>query len=747
LINQKTSPLPKAEMKLFLSLLLATAVNAGTYTETIDIGLASNYAILAKSGIATVPDSTVDGDIGVSPITFAAMTGFDFAMDKAGMHATATQVTGKMFGAGMASPTPAVLTQAVLDMQTAYTNASLRTTSDASRVNFKGGLIGGETLTPGVYTFTTAINIYEDLYLEGEEDDVFVIQTTGVLTLAVSKKIVLTGGVQAKNVFWQVAGDVSIGGSAYMVGVILCKTNVVMITASALTGRILAQTEVALQKAQVTEAKIDVTDTYDAGIRFDAACGYAVLAKSGISTVPTSNVQGNIGVSPIATTAITGFSLENAALPTQAASSSQVVGECHGADMGAPLSELMTLAVLEMQAAYTDAASRGNQDNNRINTGGGDIGGMTLTPGVYTFTTAILITKDIILEGGKDDVFIFQNTAVLSQSVDTKVILRGGVQAKNVIWQVAGNVKIQPGAHIEGIILCKTDVAIETGASVNGAIMAQTAVALQMATVTSASGMCLPDVPSLPDGYVGVASENPLSELSKVATVNVKTASNYAILSEESITATASSTITGNVGLSPATSTSLVGFGEKMSSTNAFATASQLSGKIFASDFALDTPGELVDAVKEMNDAYNVATGLPPSGDDSKNNVGGGELGNLTLEPGTYTFSIPSVGVTISEDLTLNGGPDDIFVIRTNGPLTLADDTEVILTGGVKPENIYWVAAGPVTVGTDAEMQGVILGDSDVTFKSGSTLEGRILAAGDVTLTNAVIGTEEAFCA
>jgi hypothetical protein len=181
---------------------------------------------------------------------------------------------------------------------------------------------------------------------------------------------------------------------------------------------------------------------------------------------------------------MTGFSLAED-VSGQYALSSQVTGEAHGASYGAPISVQLTLAVLAMQAAYTDAASRLNDDETRKNVGGGDIGGMTLTPGVYTFTTAILITADIILEGGVDDVFIFQCTAVLSQSVDTKVILKGGVQAKNVIWQNAGNVKIQPRAFMQGIILCKTDVAIETGATVNGAIMAQTAVALQKATVTA----------------------------------------------------------------------------------------------------------------------------------------------------------------------------------------------------------------------------------------------------------------------
>jgi hypothetical protein len=224
-------------------------------------------------------------------------------------------------------------------------------------------------------------------------------------------------------------------------------------------------------------------------IDLKTACAYAILSKSGISTVPYSNVVGNIGVSPIGAAAMTGFSMAED-VGGQFALSSQVTGEAHGASYGGAVANELSVAVLAMQNAYTDAASRVNTDKTRKNVGGGDIGGLTLTPGVYTFTKDILITKDITLEGGPDDVFIFQCTKDVAQSVNTKVILSGGVQAKNVVWQNAGSVKIQPGASMQGIILCFTDVTIETGASVNGAIFAQTAVALQKATVTSDVGMC-----------------------------------------------------------------------------------------------------------------------------------------------------------------------------------------------------------------------------------------------------------------
>jgi hypothetical protein len=399
-----------------------------------------------------------------------------------------------------------------------------------------------------------------------------------------------------------------------------------------------------------------------------------------------------------------------------------------------------------MQGAYTEAANRVNLDASRKNVGGGDIGGMTLTPGVYTFTTAILITKDIILEGGIDDVFIFQNTAVLSQSVNTKVILSGGVQAKNVIWQNAGNVKIQPGAFMQGIILCFTDVAIETGAPVNGVIMAQTAVALQKATVISANGMCPAPAVAEPDIVIAELPATPIVADKIPATpVQLGTAANYAVLSEESISNAATSTITGNIGVSPATSIAITGFGLKLDSSGGFSKASQVSEKVFASDYTGWVSDELTTAIKEMKAAFDDAMSRLIT-DIQKINVEIGEIGDMTLEPGVYKCTFALIGITINADVTLNGGPDDVFIIQTNGPLTVAGDIEVILTGGVQPKNIFWVVAGDVTVGTDSELQGVILAGKKVLFEGGSTLEGRILAKRGVDLQMAVIGTEDAFC-
>jgi hypothetical protein len=457
-----------------------------------DIGSACGYAILAKSGISTVPASTVTGNIGVSPIDATAITGFSLTLDTGGQFASSSQVVGEAHAADYGSPVADDLTTAVSDMEAAYTAAAALTTTDASRIEFLGGLIGGQTLTPGVYTFTTAVSIMNDLTFAGGPNDVFVIQTTGVLTIAADKKVILTGGVQSKNIFWQVAGNAAIGADAEFHGILLVFTDVALITGSSLVGSIYSQTAVALQKATVTAdtctREEPTVGPLQSGVDLGAACNYAILAKSGISTVPVSTVTGNIGVSPIAATAITGFSLT----PNggQSALSTQVDGEAHAADYGNPIAGVLTIAVLDMQAAYLDAASRNHIDATKTNIENGAIGGLTLLPGVYTFTVAISIYEDLTLDGDADSVFILKTTGVLTIGANKMVILTGGVQAKNIFWQVAGNAAIGADADFQGILLVKTDVVFITGSTLVGSIYSQTAVALQMATITEAAETC-----------------------------------------------------------------------------------------------------------------------------------------------------------------------------------------------------------------------------------------------------------------
>jgi hypothetical protein len=170
--------------------------------------------------------------------------------------------------------------------------------------------------------------------------------------------------------------------------------------------------------------------------------------------------------------------------------SSQIAGGsgAYAADYAVPTPSTLTTAVSDMEAAYSEAWQRFSHDDERTNPGvKGEIGGMTLKPGVYTFERDIMISDDIYFDGNRDDVFIIQTTGNILQADNTKVNLRSGnngVLASNVFWQVAGHVTVGARSEMQGILLVKEDVLFETGSSLKGRVFAQTACDLQETSIT-----------------------------------------------------------------------------------------------------------------------------------------------------------------------------------------------------------------------------------------------------------------------
>lgn len=223
----------------------------------------------------------------------------------------------------------------------------------------------------------------------------------------------------------------------------------------------------------------DSTAQGPAAVLLGSSANFAILAKAAVSTVPASAVYGDVGVSPAATTFLTGFSLT--LVGTTSATSTQVTGTLYGADMSPPTSTNLTTAVLDMQTAYSDAAGRPTPDF--LNLGTGNIGGRTLEAGLYNWGTSVTIPSDLVISGGANDVWIFQIAGDLRISANKQVTLAGGAQAKNIFWQVAGEVIIEAGAVFKGNILSQTAITMQTGSSLSGRALAQTSVAIDSATV------------------------------------------------------------------------------------------------------------------------------------------------------------------------------------------------------------------------------------------------------------------------
>jgi len=215
----------------------------------VNLRTAANFAILAKTGVSTVPPSMITGAVGVSPISATGLTGFSLTVDSTGQFSTSGQVTGKLFAASYATPTPATLTVAVADMGTAFTDATGRVNPNFS--NLASGAIGGLILAPGLYKWTSGVTIGSDVTIAGGATDTWIFQVSGALSIAAGKKIVLAGGALPANIVWVVTGAVSVAAGAHAEGVILGKTSITLLTGASANSRLLAQTAVALQKATV----------------------------------------------------------------------------------------------------------------------------------------------------------------------------------------------------------------------------------------------------------------------------------------------------------------------------------------------------------------------------------------------------------------------------------------------------------------------------------------------------------------
>ena len=228
-----------------------TGASATTGHAPVNHGTAGNFVILAKTGISTIGTTQITGDIGLSPAAATFITGFGLILDVTNTFSTSSLVTGKVYASDYAVPTPAKMTAAVSDMETAYTDAAGRTLPDYTELN--AGDVTGLILVPGLYKWSTGVLISDGgVTLSGGANDVWIFQIAGNLTVANTAIVTLSGGAQAKNIFWQVAGQTTLGTTSQFKGIILCQTLIAEQNSATLTGRALAQSAVTLDATAIT---------------------------------------------------------------------------------------------------------------------------------------------------------------------------------------------------------------------------------------------------------------------------------------------------------------------------------------------------------------------------------------------------------------------------------------------------------------------------------------------------------------
>ncbi|MFA5131843.1 MAG: ice-binding family protein [Candidatus Paceibacterota bacterium] len=286
--------------KFVVSVLSASALALGFFTAVsatvmlpIDLGTAGNFVILSKTGVTNIPTSSITGNIGTSPITGASITGLDCA-----------EVTGSIYTVDATGPSckitsPTLLTTAISDMETAYTEAAGKTVSSGATTDVGAGTLTDLTLTSGVYQWGSNVTIPTDLTLSGGSTDIFIFKVAGTLDIASNKNIILTGGALASNVFWQTTGTVTIGSGSHFEGVILSQTNIAMLTGATLSGRAFAKTAVTLDGNTISASDVastgvvfidtNVNGTRDGGELFFSTLQGAINAASPNDTLVLSS--------------------------------------------------------------------------------------------------------------------------------------------------------------------------------------------------------------------------------------------------------------------------------------------------------------------------------------------------------------------------------------------------------------------------------------------------------------------------
>lgn len=205
------------------------------------------------------------------------------------------------------------------------------------------------------------------------------------------------------------------------------------------------------------------------------------------------------------------------------------------------------------------------------------------------------------------------------------------------------------------------------------------------------------------------------------APVTLGSAGTFVILAESAITNVPPSPITGNVGLSPAT-----GAGIDL-------TCAEITGVTYDVDNTGPLPCTVMDAsglttaVGAKGTAYTDAQGRAPDYIE----LGAGDIGGLNLSPGTYKWG---TGLLIPTDLTLTGGPNDVWIFQIAQGLTVSSGVHIVLAGGALAKNIFWATFGATELGTTSHFEGVIMSQTSIAMKTGATINGRLFAGTAVTL-------------
>ncbi|MFA9372429.1 MAG: ice-binding family protein [Labilibaculum antarcticum] len=684
----------------------------GQGLETVNLGMAGEFAILTKTGVTSVYKSHITGDVGSSPIEGSKMT---FLYDEVTTGGTVYSVdaTGS---ADFVTDAPR-LDKAVADMAAAYTDAAGRDHPDFT--NLGAGGIGGKTLTPGLYNFTSAVTATKDMIIAGGPNDIWIFQIAGTFNTAKGVKIILTGGAQAKNIFWQIAGAVTLGVESHFEGIILGATNIALQTGASINGRLLAQTAVTLQQNTVKNPVALETTAADKCTVLSVTNDAPEVFQIGTTTVTwtvTDALENAATCEQIVTVS------DNEA-PTIKAPGALTVstdsGSCDAASADVDLGTPVTADNCSVATVDNDAPAIFPLGDTKVT--------WTVIDGAGLQATA---TQMVTVEDNVPPIAISQDITVQLDAACNATIAAIDIDKGSsdncgiTSMSLSQTTFTCNNIGVNDVTLTVTDAHGNTGDCVALVTVEDsiepTITCLDDVSVAVDEGLCTASSVAL--GTPIVVDNCSLVKDQGLETVDLGVAGEFVILAKTAITSVPTSQIFGDVGTGPITGAAMT-----------FARSEVVSGTVYSVDatgpaLVVTDADRLTTAVGDMEAAYADAAGRTST--DLKN-LGAKITGGETLTPGLYK-SIAAI--TVATNITITGGPNDIWIFQIAGAFTMAADVKIKLTGGAQAKNIFWQITNAITLGAGSHFEGIILGKTSATLQTGASINGRVLAQTAVTL-------------
>jgi serine protease AprX len=563
---------------------------------TPSLGLASTYAVLGGSTVTNTGATIVNGNLGVSPGT--AVTGFG---------------PGKIVD-GTRQGSLAALT-AQLGVVAAYTGLTLQICPSGN--DLTGQNLGGKTLAPGVYCFSSSAQLTGILTLDAQNDPnaVFVFKMGSTLTTASAASVVMTNGGSPSNVFWQVGSSATLGTNTVFMGNIIALTSITLTTGTVVTGRALARNGAVTMDTNtvglVGIATGGILPLPSAQALLNSSLKVHPLLQSLAQTNPTGVIRvivqqngplsggasEHFTVIPALVTTVQLGSIAALALDpnvryispdgavqiipeldsTAAAASSQptvtggfsasasrgsvdashltttypfasgatsawagnadlgvspgtaVTGFPSGKVPGGTIHSADTLAAqaqVDTTTAYNSLVALSCPAANNLT--GQDLGGKTLTPGVYCFSSSAQLTGTLTLNGlgNPNAVFVFKMGSTLTTASASSVVMINGASPSNVFWQVGSSATLGTTTRFAGNIIALASITLTTGAVVNGRAFARNGAVTMDSNAVGLSG-------------------NAAAQITPTAAPSLGTASSFVVLAGSTVTSTGPTSLSG----------------------------------------------------------------------------------------------------------------------------------------------------------------------------------------------------------